>query len=345
MKRNLCVSAVVGLALAIGVGVVAAETAKYHELKKIAVGGEGFWDYLTCDSNAHRLYVSRGTHVAVVDLEKGAVAGDIPNTAGVHGIALGARRSHRGYTSNGRDNSVTVFDTETLKEVEKVKVGMGPDCIIYDRASKRVFTFNGGSNDATAIDVDTNQVAGTIALGGRPEYAVSDRNGEVFVNIEDKNEIVAIDSKALTVKNRWPIAPGDGPSGLAMDVKNRRLFAVCGNEKMVVMDADTGKVVATPTIGKGPDAAVFDAQNGLAFSSNGQDGTLTVIKEESPDKFTVEATVPTAPGARTMALDTSTHNILLATAKFQPAPAAEAGGQRRRPTMEPNSFVILVYGP
>ena len=260
----------------------------------IAVGGDGGWDYLTCDAAAHRLYISRSTHVTIVDLEKGSVAGDIPDTPGVHGIALDTRR-HRGYTSNGRDNSVTVFDTQTLKAIEKVKVGMNPDCIIYDRASNHVFTFNGGSNDATAIDVDTNKVAGTVALGGRPEYAAADRNGEVFVNIEDKNEIVAIDSKALTVKNRWPIAPGEGASGLAIDVKNRRLFAVCGNEKMVVVDADSSKVLATPTIG--------------------------------------------------MALDNRAHTILLATAKFAAAPAADAGAPRRRPAMEPNSFVILVYGP
>jgi YVTN family beta-propeller protein len=333
-----------GILAVIGLAASAAEIPKYHEIKRIAVGGEGGWDYLTCDSAAHRLYVSRGTHVTVVDLEKDSVSGDIPNTPGVHGIAI-APRLHRGFTSNGRDNSVTVFDTETLKEIEKVKVGMNPDCIIFDRASNRVFTFNGGSNDATAIDVATNKVAGTIALGGRPEYAVTDRNGEVFVNIEDKNEIVAIDSKAMSVKSRWSIAPGDGPSGLAMDLKNRRLFAVCGNDKMVVMDADSGKVVATPAIGKGPDAAQFDG--GLAFSSNGQDGTLTVIKEEADDKFTVVATVPTQRSARTMALDSRSHNIYLAAAKFQAAPAApaEAGAQRRRPPMEPNSFVILVYGP
>lgn len=234
---------------------------------------------------------------------------------------------------------VTIFDTETLKEVSKVKVGMRPDAIIFDRSSNRVFTFNGGSNDATAIDAAT----GTVALGGRPEFAVSDGKGEIFVNIEDKSEIVAFDAKELKVKNHWSLAPGDGPSGLSMDRKNRRLFAVCGNEKMIVLDADTGKVVASPTIGKGPDASAFDAGENLAFSSNGQDGTLTLIKEESADKFTVAATVPTQRGARTMALDPQTHMIYLATAKFGPPPPG-GNGQNRRPSIEPNSFVILVYG-
>jgi YVTN family beta-propeller protein len=321
----------------------AQDTPKYHEIKRIPVGGDGGWDYLTVDSRAHRLYISRGNRVVIVDLEKGAVAGEIPNTPGVHGIAI-APALHKGFTSNGGDNTVTIFDTITMKETDKVKVGGRPDAIIFDPTSNRVFTFNAGTSDTTAIDATDGKVAGTIPLGGKPEFAVSDGKGIVFVNIEDKNEIIGFDAKALTVKNHWPIGPGEGASGLSMDRAHRRLFAVCGNEKMVVMDADTGKVIATPTIGKGPDACVFDRTNALAISSNGQDGTLTLVKEEAPDKFTVVATVPTQASARTMALDPRTHIIYLAAAKFLPQAAAPAG-QRRRPSLEPNSFVIIAVGP
>jgi YVTN family beta-propeller protein len=310
-------------------------------MKKIAIGGDGGWDYLTMDAAARRLYISRGTHVMVVDVDTEKVVGDIPDTQGVHGIAL-APKLGRGFTSNGRDNSVTVFDLKTLKEIARVKVGNRPDAIIFDPATNRVFTFNGGSNDATAIGAADDKVAGTVSLGGRPEFAVADGRGEVFVNLEDKSEIVAFDSQSLVVKNHWPLAPGEGPSGLAMDRKNRRLFSVCDNEKMVVLDADTGKVVATPTIGKGPDASAFDPGAGLAISSNGEDGTLTIVREVKPNQFEVEATVPTQAGARTMALDTKTHVIYLVTARAQaPAP----GGPPNRRSFEPGSFVILVVGP
>ena len=301
--------------------------------------GDGGWDYLTADGRSHRLYISRGTHVMVVDTETGKSAGEVADTPGVHGIAI-AGRLGKGFTSNGRDNSVTVFDTTTLKSVGKVSVGQSPDAIIFDRASGRVFTFNGGSNDSTAVDAATQTVAGTIALGGRPEFAVSDGKGMVYVNIEDKNEIVAIDSKALTIKSRWSIAPGDGPSGLAMDTKNRRLFAVCGNGMMVVVDADSGKVVATPAIGKGPDAAAFDSKTMRAFSSNGE-GSITVIKETDPDHYTVEQTITTQPGARTMALDGRTHKIYLVTAKSMSAPAGATGEQRYRRSYAPGTFTLL----
>jgi len=319
----------------------AAASPTYHQTKKIVIGGEGGWDYLTFDGMSRHLYVSRSTRVQVIDVDKGVLVGEIPNTEGVHGIAL-AGRTHRGFTSNGRSNSVTVFDTETLKEVGRVNVGKNPDAIIFDRASNRIFTFNGGSSDATAIDVDTLKVAGTIPLGGRPEFGASDGAGKVFVNIEDKSEIVAIDSKALTVKNRWSLAPGDSPTGLAVDARNHRLFSVCGNEKMIVMDSETGKIIATPTIGKRPDAAAFDGRASLAFSSNGE-GTVTVISEESPDKFTVVQTLQTQMGARTMALDRRTGEIFLAAAQYAPAPAG-TNNPRQRPAILPNSFVILVFG-
>jgi len=320
-------------------------TPNYHLLQTIAVGGDGGWDYLSIDSAAQRLYIGRFAGVTVVDVQKGVVAGEIPHLPGAHAAAL-APKLHRGFTSNGRDDSVTVFDTDTLKEVARVKVGKGPDAILFDPFANRVFTFNGGSHDATVIDAATATVVGTIVLGGRPEFPATDECGHLFVNIEDKNEIAAIDVKTLTITHRWSLAPGDGPSGLAIDRVHHRLFSVCGNQKMVVMDSETGCVVATPTIGKGPDAAAFDPTTGLAFSSNGRDGTLTVIKETTPDTFTVVATVPTQRGSRTMALDPTTHRIYLAAARFLPEPATKPGETPRfhRPNIEPNSFAILVFG-
>jgi len=314
----------------------------YHLLKKAVVGGDGGWDYLTVDQQAHRLYLSHGTHLAVVDSETGAVVGDIPNLSGVHGIAI-APALGRGFTSNGRENTVTIFDLKTLKELQRVPVGMNPDAILFDPVTKRVFTFNGRSNDATVLDAASGMVVGTIALGGKPEFAVSDEKGQVFVNIEDKSEVAVLDPKALTVLHHWSLAPGDGPSGLAMDRKNRRLFSVCGNEKMVILDADTGKVLATPTIGRGPDACRFDPGPELAFSPNGRDGTLTIIHEDTPNSFTVVETLPTQAGARTMELDPKSHHLFLVTAEVAPAPAG-ANAPPRRPSYAPNSFTVLIIG-
>jgi len=311
----------------------------YHVAKKTVLGGDGGWDYLTVDSKARRVYISRGTHVMVVDADTFAVVGDIPNTNGVHGIAIVADLD-KGFTSNGRDNAVTVFDLKTLKVLATVPVGKNPDAIIYDPSSKRVFTFNGASHDTTAIEANTNAVAGTIALGGKPEFAVADEKGHVFVNIEDKNEIIQFDSQKLAVENHWPIAPGEEASGLAIDRKHRRLFAVCGNKLMAVVNADNGKVITTLPIGSGTDAAAFDPETGFAFSSNGE-GTLTVVHEDSPEKFTVVETVPTQVRARTMALDTKTHQLFLVTAEFGTAPAATAQQPRPRPPMVPGTFTLL----
>ena len=321
----------------------AAPASNYHLLKKVVLGGEGFWDYLTCDSAARRLYISRGTHVMVVDADSYAVVGDIPGTEGVHGIAL-AREFGRGFTSNGRTNTVTIFDLQTLKVLGTAPTGNGPDAILYDPASKRVFTFNGHGGDATAIDASTGAAAGTIALGGKPEFAVADGQGHIYNNLEDKSEVVQIDSRQLTVTARWPLAPCEGPSGMAMDTEHRRLFIGCDNKMMAVMSADTGKVLATPAIGEGVDANGFDPATQLAFSSNGE-GTLTVLHEDSPDKFASVASVPTQRGARTMTLDTKTHNIFLLTAEFGPPPAATADHPHPRPAAKPGSFTLLVFGP
>jgi DNA-binding beta-propeller fold protein YncE len=314
----------------------------YHLLKKIVLGGESGWDYLICDSAARRVYISRGTHVMVIDADSYAVVGDIPNTEGVHGIAL-APEFGRGFTSNGRANSVTIFDLKTLKVLGTAPTGNGPDAILYDPASKRVFTFNGHSGDATAIDAASGNVAGTIPLGGKPEFAVADGLGHIYNNLEDKSELLQIDSQKLTVTARWPLAPGEEPSGLALDKEHRRLFAGCPNQMMVVVDADSGKVLATPAIGQGVDANAFDPGTQLAFSSNGE-GTLTVVHEDSPGKFTPVASVPTQRGARTMALDLKTHDIFLVTAEFGPAPAPTPEHPHPRPPAVPGTFTLLVFG-
>lgn len=320
---------------------VAASGPGYHVVKTFKLGGEGGWDYLLADPETHRLYISRGTHVVVIDADTGKSVGDIADTPGVHGIAL-APDLGRGFTSNGQEGTVSIFDIKTLATSNKVKVGgENPDAILYDPTSKRVFTFNGRSHDSTAIDAATGKIVGVIKLDGKPEFAASDGKGEVFVNIEDKSELTVIDANKLEVKNTWPLAPCTEPSGLAIDREHRRLFAGCDNKMMAVVDADSGKVLATPTIGEGVDAAGFDPKTGLAFASCGE-GVLTVIKEESPDKFAVVENVPTQKGARTMALDTKTHTIYTVTAQFGPPPAPTAENPHPRRSIVPDSFVVLV---
>ncbi len=313
----------------------------YHVVGRIPLAGEGGWDYLTVDPAARRLYVSRGTHVAVVDLGRDSVIGDIPNTAGVHGIALAAELG-RGFTSNGRDSTVTIFDLKTLATLSTVAVtGRNPDAIAYDPVSQRVFTFNGGTGNATAVDPRTGTVVGTIALGGKPEFAVPDGRGRIYVNIEDKSEIVAFDTRTLAVQVRWPLAPCEEPSGLAIDRQHRRLFSVCSNRLMAVLDADQGRVLATLPIGAGVDGAAFDSTTQLAFSSNGE-GTLTVVHEESPATFRVVESDSTQRGARTIALDPTTHRLYLTTAQFGPPPAPTPDRPRPRPSIIPGSVVVLV---
>ena len=265
------------LSLSLAAVAVAAAGPGYHVIKTYKLGGEGGWDYLTVDASARHFYISRGTHVIVLDADSGKNVGDIPDTPGVHGIAL-APELGKGFVSNGREGTVTVFDIKTLVPIgSKIKVGENPDAILYEPATKRVFTFNGRSQDSTAIDAVSGKVLGTIKLDGKPEFAASDAKGEVFVNIEDKSELTVIDPNKLEVKVKWPLAPCTEPSGLALDRKNRRLFVGCDNKMMAVVDADSGKVLATPAIGEGVDATAYDDETGLAFASCGE-GVLTRMR-------------------------------------------------------------------
>ncbi|MFL5350693.1 MAG: YncE family protein [Hyalangium sp.] len=288
-----------------------ARAAEPHVLKQFEFDKEGGWDYLTVDSQARHVYLSHGSHVLVVDADSGKQIGDIPNTPGVHGVAL-APELGKGFISDGRAGDVTIFELESRKVLGTVKAGENPDAILFDPASKRVFVFNGRSHDATVIDAATHAIAGTLALGGKPEFAVTDGQGQVFVNLEDKAELLALDPKKLAITHRWPLAPCEEPTGLALDAAHRRLFAGCSNKLMAVVDANTGKLITTLPIGAGVDGTAFDADRQLAFSSNGE-GTLTVIHEDSPEKFSVVATVKTEPGARTLALDPKSHHIYLVT--------------------------------
>lgn len=344
IKRSLlAVAALVSSLSALGAAGSPAAGAGYHLLKRIAAGGDGGWDYLTLDGAARRLYVTRSTRVAVFDADSGAAVGEVPSTAGVHGVAL-APELGRGFTSNGGSSTVTVFDLKSLKTLAEIKTtGENPDAILYDPASRRVFTFNGRGGNATAIDAATGTVAGTIALDGRPEFAASDGKGRVFVNVEDKSVVAVIDARRLAVEKRWPLAPCEEPSGMAIDRKYERLFVGCHNEMMAVVDAGSGRIVTTVPIGRGVDANAFDSAAGLAFASCG-DGTLTVAREESPDRLTVVQRAETQRGARTMALDEKTHNVFLATAQFGPPPSPTPEHPHPRSAIVPGSFVLLVFG-
>jgi DNA-binding beta-propeller fold protein YncE len=327
----------------VGHGTAASPPAGYHLVKKITLGGEGGWDYFTVDSATHRVFIPRGTHTMVLDPD-GKVVGDIPKMQGAHGIDF-APDLKRGFTSNGAAHSATIFDPATLQIISDVKIpDRNPDGILYDPATKRVFTFNGaGGNDATAIDAKTGEVLGSVPLGGKPETAQADGKGRIYVNVEDKNQIVEFDSKTLKVLNTWPIAPCNEPAGLAIDIAHKRLFAGCHNQLIAVVDYTTGKVVATVPIGTGVDANRYDPGTGLVFASCG-DGTITVAHEDSPDKYTVVQTITTQRGARTMALDTKNHNVYTVTAELGP-PASGPTPEipRPRPTIVPNTFMFLSF--
>jgi DNA-binding beta-propeller fold protein YncE len=324
------------------VAIVHAAAPGYHLIRKMELGGEGGWDYLTVDDAARRLYISRGTHVMVVDLASDSLVGDIPETPGVHGIAV-APELNRGYISCGRANEAVIFDLKTLKVLDRVKTGNNPDAILYDSVFKRVFTFNGRSNDATVFDAASGVVTDTIALGGKPEFARADGTGKVYVHIETTSEVVEIDGRKPAVTRRFSLKPGEEPSGMGFDAERRLIFSGCRNKIMTVLDVGTGKVVATVPIGEGVDGNGYDAATGLAFSSNGE-GTLTVARESAPGKFEVAETVATQRGARTMTIDPKTHDVYLPAAQFGPAPASTPENPRPRPPMIKNSFVVLVVG-
>jgi len=329
------------LALAIGftaVAALAAADVNYHLVNTIPIGGDGGWDYLSVDSAAQRLYVSHATKVVVIDLAKDAVVGEITNTPGVHGLAV-APELNRGLVTCGRENKAAIVDLKTLEIISKVATGANPDGMLYEPGQQEFYTFNGRGESATVIDAKTAKVVATIPLGGKPEFAVADpKAGLVFNNLEDKSELVTIDTKTHTVKNRWPIAPGEEASGMAFDEKTHRLFLGCGNKLMAMVDSSSGKVLATVPIGDGVDANAFDPGTQLAFASCG-DGTVTIAKEDG-DKLTVVQTLKTEKGARTMTIDPATHKIYLASAKFD----APAEGQRRG-KLQPGSFKILVFAP
>ena len=283
----------------------------YQITKKIPIPGQGSWDYLTVDEGARRLYVSHGTQVEVLDLDSGAIVGKIENTQGVHGIAI-APDLGRGFVSDGQSSTVTIFDLKTLKMIAEVPTGKKPDAIIYDPATSRVFAFNGGSNSATVIEAKDGKVAGTIDLGGGPEFAAADGNSYVYNNLEDESLVLKINSRTLKVEQRWPTAPCSSPSSMAIDRDNRRLFLGCRSKVMAVMNADTGQVITTLPIGDHVDATAFDVETRLIFNSNGE-GTVTVIRQDSPDKYSVVETVKTIPRAKTSALDPKAHRLFLST--------------------------------
>lgn len=331
------------------IGIAAAATCQaegpYHFIKEIPIGGEGGWDYLTVDSVNERLYVSHSDRVVVIDLNSDKVVGEITNTPGVHGLAP-APDLGRGLTTDGRESKASLIDLKTLQIIKKIPTGEGPDGMLYDPGTQEFYTFNGRGESATVIGAKSGQVAATIPLGGRPESGAADpQAGRVYDNIESKSEVAVINAKTHEVVARWPIAPGESASGMAIDVERHRIFCGCRNEKMVMIDTTTGKVVADVPIARGVDACAFDPGTQLAFASCGA-GTTTIAKEESPNKLTVVQTLTTERGARTMALDPKTHKIYLATAKFEaPAQGENGGGRRRgRGRLVPGSFKVLVYG-
>ncbi len=302
------------LVLSLSLFAAAAQAADtYRIVKKIPIAGQGSWDYLAVDEAARRLYVSHGTQVEVIDVDSGAIVGKIEKTPGVHGIAI-APELGRGFVSNGQSGTVTIFDLKTLKTIGETPAGKKPDAIIYDPATSQVFAFNGDSNSATAIQAVDGKVAGTVDLGGGPEFAAADGVGYVYDNLEDESLVLKINAKTLKVEERWPTAPCASPSSMAMDRPNRRLFIGCRSKVMAVMNADTGKVITTLPIGDHVDATAFDPDSRLVFNSNGE-GTITVIHQDSPDKYSVVENVKTLPKAKTMALDPKTHRLFLSTAE------------------------------
>ncbi len=350
-------AAALGALAAMGIAVGAEP--HYHLIKSAVLGGASGWDYISLDPETHRLYITRGTEVMVVNAANGRLIGDIGGMKGIHGVAFAHRH---GYITDGGSNTVVVFDRRTLKKLGEIPVGQGPDGIVYDPASDRVFAIEGRGGDVTAIDARTDKVAGRLSLDGRPEAGAADGHGMVYINIEDKSEVVALDSQSLRIVRRWSLAPCMSPSGMAIDAAHRRIFSGCRNGVMAVSDTQAGKVVTTIPIGQGVDSNRFDPQEGLAFSSNGVSGTLTVAREVTPDQYEVLENVPTAASARTMELDPKTHRVYLVAAELRfpggqpprqrpagppPAPTAGSPPPRRffRPSVVPGTFRLLILAP
>jgi YVTN family beta-propeller protein len=336
MKQKL--SFLYVLLLATVVNKVSAQPNNIHSLATFHIGGAGGWDYLSLQPNSNKLYLSHGTQVNVVDKSTGDSIAVIPNTMGVHGIAF-VPDLKKGYTSNGRLNSLTVFNLETNAVLTQIPVGQNPDAIIYDSYSKRIIVCEGRSHDISVIDPATDKVVTTVDLGGKPEEAVSNGAGKIYVNIENKNEVVVIDASSFKVTGHWSLGQGEAPTGLAIDKANNRLFSGCSDNKLlVVMDATNGKVITSLPIGNDCDGVAFDAGRNVIFVP-AADGTLTIIKEQSKDAFNKIGMIETKKGARTITIDTDTHKIYLPTAEFEKAPAANG-----RSAMIPNTFQVLVLG-
>ena len=314
----------------------------YKIIKKINVPGDGKWDFITFDNTSRTVYVSHATLMQAIDVDKGTIKGEVKNTPGIHGIAI-ANEAGKGFTSNGKDSTVTVFDLKTFATIKTIKVpGSNPDHIIYDSFSKNIFVFNNKSSDVSIIDPKQLTILKTAKLDGMPELAVSDGKGSIYVNLEDKNEMVKLDAKTYEVKARWPLAPGEEPTGIALDSKNGRLFAGCANKTLVVINAATGKVVSTQPIGDKVDGVAFDPATKQIFTSNGE-GTVTVIQQESADSYKVIEIVTTKKGAKTIALDETKHQLYISAAEMS-TPAASEGTPNPKPIVTPGTFGVLVVG-
>ena len=320
-----------------------AQPSGFHLIKKTVIGGEGGWDYLSVDSKNNRLYISHSTQVEVLDVSTHEKIGVIPNLQGVHGV-LAVPKTGRGITTNGRSNTVTIFDLKTLQPIIELPTGKNPDALLYDDFSGRVFVFNHSDVTTTAIDIAEGKVAGTVDVGGSAlEAGATDGKGTIYVNLEDAGEIVSFDAKTLAIKNRWKISPGEEPTGLAIDTKTKRLFSVCHNGWMMVVDSEKGNIIAQVPIGKRVDGVVFDPELKMAFSSNGE-GTITVVQEVSANEFKVVDTIKTEVGARTIAIDPKTHHVFVSTAQYGETPAATAENPNPRPKVVPGTFMVLEYG-
>ncbi len=321
---------------------VAAHAQNYSVTSRTPLtGDQTYWDYLLADAPSHRLYVTRSNEVLILDLENGKEVARIPNLKRAHGVAL-AHEFNKGFISDGGDNAVVVFDLSSNAVTQKIKVGDAPDAVLFEPTRKRVYAFNAHSHSASVINVATGEIVATVPLGGIPEFAATDGKGNVFVNIENKNSLVRFDSDGTKVQSEWSLAPCEGPSGLAMDTQGRRLFSVCDNKLMIVTDADTGKQIAHVPVGYEPDAAIYDVERRLVFASN-CDGTLTVVRQDGPDKYTVLQNVPTAREARTMALDPVSHKLYLPYLEVKPGQKAPAPGTL--PEFTPGTFHLITVAP